>query len=334
MKTTTTTSSVSDDNDDHRGGLHDKHKDDGGKEWRQLGVDDGWSNTPNRSARNSRSDRFVPTKFNKDFDPEVLRYTQIRPHVSLTRLGLTVTSDVEVKGITCLVNYDVSPPGHFGPHTSWIKRRHIGTSAETTSFRGGQIRPYLGKISEDVVLVFHHGESFVRDNKGVLVYINRNVKRFPPIDVDLIYFFDLKKIFLELRYHNYKAMYWVEEILSDSDKDVEEVVVKDARKDAKTKTQGKRAGDKKEKSAVRGESWPDVRKKRDGRPSVVGLGRDKPRSDDNNRPNESNENAPKKPSTFDEEIGMKPRDDSDIDFEYESEAFLSSPDSSDEGGRI
>ncbi|RYQ95163.1 hypothetical protein Ahy_B08g090219 [Arachis hypogaea] len=63
-------------------------------------------------------------------------------------------------------------------------------------------------MSEDVVPVFHHGGSFIRDNKGVLVYINGQVKRFPPMDVDLICFFDLKKLFLDLGYHDYKAMYW------------------------------------------------------------------------------------------------------------------------------
>ncbi|QHO35300.1 uncharacterized protein DS421_9g274340 [Arachis hypogaea] len=33
-------------------------------------------------------------------------------------------------------------------------------------------------MSEDVVPLFHHDGSFVRDNKGDLVNINRNVKRF------------------------------------------------------------------------------------------------------------------------------------------------------------
>ncbi|QHO07607.1 hypothetical protein S245_048461 [Arachis hypogaea] len=63
-------------------------------------------------------------------------------------------------------------------------------------------------MSEDVVSVFYHGRSFVRDNKSVLVYINENVKRFFPMDVELICFFDLKKKFLDLGYHDYKTMYW------------------------------------------------------------------------------------------------------------------------------
>ncbi|QHN88791.1 uncharacterized protein DS421_16g566460 [Arachis hypogaea] len=70
-------------------------------------------------------------------------------------------------------------------------------------------------MSEDVVSVFYHGESFVRDNKGVFVYINGEVKKFLPMDIDLICLFDLKKFFLNLSYHDYKAMYWYDPISAD-----------------------------------------------------------------------------------------------------------------------
>ncbi|XP_057758444.1 uncharacterized protein LOC130979102 [Arachis stenosperma] len=83
-------------------------------------------------------------------------------------------------------------------------------------------------------------------------------------------------------------------------------------RDDKAKTQGKRAGDKKERCVFGGESGPDVRKKSDARPSVVGSGRDEPRSNDNDGPNKDNKSASKKPATFDEEIAVKPRDDSDM----------------------
>ncbi|XP_072060521.1 uncharacterized protein [Arachis hypogaea] len=309
-------------------------------------------------------------------------------------------------------------------------------------------------MSEDVVPVFHHGGSFVRDNKGVLVYINGKVERFPPMDVDLICFFDLKKLFLDLGYHDYKAMYWydptsetlesglhpihgdkeiralqknkiqnedtdefyiyfdhpvlegVEEILSDSDEGAAGVVVEDAGLDndadiessssdddgyestedepykpppsgydffessedeecsnknsgtkgrkcdkekkkttmkaskpnvnvtrgSKAKTQGKKAGYKKDDCAVSGGNGPEVRKKGDGGSRAVGPDSVEPSPADNNGPNEVNGNDPRKPSTFTEEIGVEPRDESDIDFEYESEAFLTPPDSSDDGG--
>ncbi|QHO31490.1 uncharacterized protein DS421_8g241950 [Arachis hypogaea] len=63
-------------------------------------------------------------------------------------------------------------------------------------------------MTDWVIPVFQHGGSFVKDNKGELLYINGNVKRFPPLDLDLVNYFDLKKMFEELGYHAYKKMYW------------------------------------------------------------------------------------------------------------------------------
>ncbi|RYR38207.1 hypothetical protein Ahy_A09g043179 isoform E [Arachis hypogaea] len=39
-----------------------------------------------------------------------------------------------VKVVTCQVNCDMSPPGHFGPHPRWTKRCRIGTRGKTTSY--------------------------------------------------------------------------------------------------------------------------------------------------------------------------------------------------------
>ncbi|RYR50916.1 hypothetical protein Ahy_A06g025939 isoform A [Arachis hypogaea] len=78
----------------------------------------------------------------------------------------------------------------------------VGDIDHESGCEGSWFNTQLIKMLEDVILVFHHGGSFVRDNKGVLV------ERFSLIDVDLICFFDLKKLFLDLGYHDYKAMYW------------------------------------------------------------------------------------------------------------------------------
>ncbi|XLR68709.1 hypothetical protein S83_019381 [Arachis hypogaea] len=101
---------------------------------------------------------------------------------------------------------------------------------------------------------------------------------------------------------------------------------------SKAKTQGKKVGYKKDGCAVSDGSRPEVRKKGDGWPRAVGPASVEPSPNDNNGPHEGNGTEPRKPSTFAEEIGVEPRDESDIDFEYESEAFLTPPDSSDDGG--
>ncbi|XP_072086128.1 uncharacterized protein [Arachis hypogaea] len=66
-----------------------------------------------------------------------------------------------------------------------------------------------------VVPIFHHGGHFVRDNKGVLLYINGKVSKFPEMDIDLLCFFDLKTLFKSLGYHDYKAMFWFDNSTSD-----------------------------------------------------------------------------------------------------------------------
>ncbi|RYQ92922.1 hypothetical protein Ahy_B09g099163 [Arachis hypogaea] len=78
----------------------------------------------------------------------VLSYTPDTSPCQLTWSGLTVTFNVEVNGMMCLVNCDVSPPGQFGLHPSWTKRHRIGSWGETTSFRGGQIHPHQGRVTK------------------------------------------------------------------------------------------------------------------------------------------------------------------------------------------
>ncbi|RYR36055.1 hypothetical protein Ahy_A10g051109 [Arachis hypogaea] len=78
---------------------------------------------------------------------------------------------------------------------------------------------------------------------------------------------------------------------------------------SKAKTQGKKAGYKKDDCAVSGGNGPEVRKKGDGGSRAVGPDSVEPSPADNNGPNEVNGNDPRKPSTFTEEIGVEPRDD-------------------------
>ncbi|RYQ95162.1 hypothetical protein Ahy_B08g090218 [Arachis hypogaea] len=70
-----------------------------------------------------------------------------------------------------------------------------------------------------------------------------------------------------------------------------------------------------------------VRKKGDGGPRAAGPDSVEPSPNDNNGLHQGNGTEPRKPSTFTEEIGVEPRDELDIDFDYESEAFLTPPDS-------
>ncbi|RYR79072.1 hypothetical protein Ahy_A01g003940 [Arachis hypogaea] len=63
-------------------------------------------------------------------------------------------------------------------------------------------------MEDYVVPVFHHGGHFVRDNQGVLLYIDGKVNKFPKMDIDLICFFALETLFKGLGYLDYKAMYW------------------------------------------------------------------------------------------------------------------------------
>ncbi|RYR26471.1 hypothetical protein Ahy_B02g060713 [Arachis hypogaea] len=70
-------------------------------------------------------------------------------------------------------------------------------------------------MEEFVVPVFYHGGHFVRDNKGVFLYLDEKVKKFSKIDVDLICFFDLQILFKELGYLNYTTMYWYDVTAAD-----------------------------------------------------------------------------------------------------------------------
>ncbi|RYR59700.1 uncharacterized protein [Arachis hypogaea] len=66
-----------------------------------------------------------------------------------------------------------------------------------------------------VVPVFHHGGKFVRDSEGYMSYMDGKVKRFPPMDLDYVNFFDLVVLFKELGYVEYKEMYWYDILASD-----------------------------------------------------------------------------------------------------------------------
>ena len=51
------------------------------------------------------------------------------------------------------------------------------------------------EMTEYLVSIFHHGGQFARDERGILVYLNGKVDRFPRIDVDLVNLFDLVTLF-------------------------------------------------------------------------------------------------------------------------------------------
>ncbi|RYR24287.1 hypothetical protein Ahy_B02g057784 [Arachis hypogaea] len=59
-----------------------------------------------------------------------------------------------------------------------------------------------------VTPMFHHGGNFTKDSEGNLSYMHGKVHRWPPMDVDLINYFDLVVLFKELGYVKFKAMYW------------------------------------------------------------------------------------------------------------------------------
>ncbi|MED6211459.1 hypothetical protein PIB30_073820 [Stylosanthes scabra] len=61
-----------------------------------------------------------------------------------------------------------------------------------------------------VVPIFHHGGSFVRNPLGELEYVNGLVERFEEMDLDFVNFGDMVKLFEDLRYTKYKAVYWLD----------------------------------------------------------------------------------------------------------------------------
>ncbi|MED6114466.1 hypothetical protein PIB30_080464 [Stylosanthes scabra] len=61
-----------------------------------------------------------------------------------------------------------------------------------------------------MVPIFHHGGSFVRNPLGELEYVNGLVERFEEMDLDFVNFGDMVKLFEDLRYTKYKAVYWLD----------------------------------------------------------------------------------------------------------------------------
>ena len=60
-------------------------------------------------------------------------------------------------------------------------------------------------MTEYLVPVFHHGGHFERV-KGILVYCDEKIEKFPEMDVDLVNFFDLVTLFKGLGYRDYKSV--------------------------------------------------------------------------------------------------------------------------------
>ncbi|RYQ92510.1 hypothetical protein Ahy_B09g098740 [Arachis hypogaea] len=60
----------------------------------------------------------------------------------------------------------------------------------------------------EVIPVFHHGGIFKRNAQGKLEYVDGKVKKWPPLDIDLVNFFDFETLLKELGYREYKTMFW------------------------------------------------------------------------------------------------------------------------------
>ncbi|RYR04294.1 hypothetical protein Ahy_B06g083965 [Arachis hypogaea] len=66
-----------------------------------------------------------------------------------------------------------------------------------------------------VTPMFYHGGNFKKDSEGFLSYMHGKVHRWPPMDVDLINYFDLVALFKELGYVEFKTIYWCDMTASD-----------------------------------------------------------------------------------------------------------------------
>ncbi|MED6201053.1 hypothetical protein PIB30_091281 [Stylosanthes scabra] len=64
-------------------------------------------------------------------------------------------------------------------------------------------------MDEDTyVPAFHYGGRFDRNTNGVLSYVDGSVKRWMPMDIDLVCFADLEELLKELGYQKYEKMLW------------------------------------------------------------------------------------------------------------------------------
>ncbi|MED6225863.1 hypothetical protein PIB30_097766 [Stylosanthes scabra] len=64
-------------------------------------------------------------------------------------------------------------------------------------------------MEEDMyVPVFHYGGRFGRDTYGVLSYVDGSVKRWPPLDIDLVSLPVLEDLLKELGYEKYEKLLW------------------------------------------------------------------------------------------------------------------------------
>ncbi|MED6157645.1 hypothetical protein PIB30_025082 [Stylosanthes scabra] len=64
-------------------------------------------------------------------------------------------------------------------------------------------------MEEDMyVPMFHYGGRFGRDTYGVLSYVDGSVKRWPPLDIDLVSLPVLEDLLKELGYEKYEKLLW------------------------------------------------------------------------------------------------------------------------------
>ncbi|RYR21608.1 hypothetical protein Ahy_B03g066917 [Arachis hypogaea] len=109
----------------------------------------------------------------------------------------------------------INPKGEAEIKESWLcsNKSHDSSFNERTSKEKDVVMEtgVSGDIldsEEFAILIFHHRGKFVRNKLGELSYWDELVERFPEIDLDLMNFFDLKKLFKSLGYDSCKAMIW------------------------------------------------------------------------------------------------------------------------------
>ncbi|MED6176435.1 hypothetical protein PIB30_088203 [Stylosanthes scabra] len=67
----------------------------------------------------------------------------------------------------------------------------------------------VDQMEEDMyVPVLHYGGRFDRSSDGVLSYLDGSVKRWMPMDIDLVCFFDLEEFVKEVGFQKWEKLLW------------------------------------------------------------------------------------------------------------------------------
>ncbi|MED6163848.1 hypothetical protein PIB30_083980 [Stylosanthes scabra] len=67
----------------------------------------------------------------------------------------------------------------------------------------------VDQMEEDMyVPVLHYGGRFDRSSDGVLSYLDGSVKRWKPMDIDLVCFYDLEEFVNEVGFQKWEKLLW------------------------------------------------------------------------------------------------------------------------------